>query len=99
MAEELASGGKLRTNSESFRELPSLVRLALLADRGPDPIAAGLRRAGARYRERAENWAHALAVYIPVSATVLLGGVTVAVYAVLLLQPYAATLRDVTQWH
>jgi len=85
--------------AQAFQQLPPLVRLALLTNRGPQPLADGLQRAVENYHERAQDWAHSVAFYWPIAATALLGGIPVGIYAFLILQPYVAALYEVANWN
>ncbi len=94
----LESGQPLGTKTPVFQKLPSLIRVALLTNRGPETLDSGLRRAADSYHERAQNWSQGMAFYLPITATALLGGTSVGVYAILLLQPYIATLHEIALW-
>ena len=94
LAARLSEGGDLRANTEAFRKLPPLVRLALASGRGPENLAAGLRRAADDYRTRAETWARQIAFYLPLALTTLVGGTLVGLFAILMIQPYVAMLRE-----
>ncbi len=99
LASQLAAGKPLRSNLETFRRLPPLVRLALVTGHGPTGLVDGLRRAAKNYRRRADAWAEGIAFYFPLALTALVGGTVVGAYAILLFQPYAATLKALSQWH
>jgi general secretion pathway protein F len=98
LATQLAAGKPLWSNRETLRRLPPLVRLALATDHGPTGLVDGLRRAAKSYRRRANAWAEGIAFYLPLALTALVGGTVVGAYAILLFQPYAATLRAISQW-
>jgi type II secretory pathway component PulF len=93
LAARLAEGGDPRASSAAFRQLPPLVRLAFASGRGPENLAAGLGRAAADYRLRAETWARQIAFYLPLALTTLIGGTLVGLFAILMMQPYVAMLR------
>lgn len=96
---QLESGQSVGVATSGFRSLPPLVRLALLSDQGPRGLSDGLRRAGESYRERAQNWAQGMALYLPMLITAGVGGVAVGIYTFLMLQPYVATLYETMSWH
>jgi len=98
LAGQIATGQSLRANPQALRELPPLVRLALLTNRGPAALAISLQRAADSYYDRAASLAGGIAFYLPIAATTLVGGTSVGIYAVLLLQPYVATLQHVLSW-
>lgn len=95
----IAAGNFLRTNAAAFRQLPPLVRLALSDERGPDSLAANLRLAATSYQRRAQNLATRVTFYFPIALTAVVGGAAVGLYTFMILQPYAATLREIAQWH
>lgn len=97
LAAELSAGQMLNTTSENFRLLPPLVRIALISNQGPQAVAEGLQRAAENYRQRAENWTQMVSVYFPISLTALIGVTAVIFYAVLLFQPYIATLKEISR--
>ncbi len=99
LAAGLAAGQSLADQKSSLRALPPLVRTALLAQRTPDALVAGLDRAAVAYRERAESWINYYAVAAPVAATLLLGGAVAGAYALLVIQPYIATLKELAAWY
>ncbi|HTQ39613.1 MAG TPA: type II secretion system F family protein [Pirellulales bacterium] len=77
------------------RGLPPLVNW-LLAGGGNQPaLAEGLRSTAATYRRsalRMDNW---LRAYLPVGLTVVIGGMTVALYAVGMLGPWFEMLKKI----
>ncbi len=95
----LETGQPLGTKSPVFQRLPALIRLALLTNRGPEALASGLQRAADSYHERARNCSQGIAFYLPMTVTALIGGTAVGAYAILLLQPYIATLHEIVRWH
>ena len=98
MVTQLESGQSLAVKTPAFQNLPPLIRLALLTSRGPDALASGLQRAANSYRYRAQNWAQGIAFYLPMTVTALIGGTSVGIYAILLIQPYVAALQEVVNW-
>lgn len=98
LAAHLAAGHSLRTHETAFRQLPPLVRLALINFRGPVDLVNGLRRAAGSYRQRARTLADGIGFFLPIAMTTAIGGSVVFAYVVLLLQPYVATLWEVSQW-
>lgn len=99
LVDHVQSGQRLTTRSPEFADLPPLVRLALLRNRGPEALASGLVRAAETYQERAEQWAQRVGLYLPIALSLAVGGTLVAGYALLLLQPYIETLKEVSTWN
>lgn len=97
-SEQLKSGQPPRESLNALRKLPALIRLALLTSRGPEDLQVGLQRAAVNYQQRAQDLSRSVTLYLPILVTGLVGGTSVAIYAVLLLQPYIATLQDVVTW-
>ena len=93
------AGNALGTQSPAFRSLPPLVRLAFVSGGGSASLSRGLQRAVSSYRTRAHDLARSVSFYVPIGITALVGGSCVAVYAVLILQPYVAALKEFTGWH
>lgn len=98
LADEYAAGKLPRDNRTALRQFPPLVRLAFLTSRSPVELETGLERAAVNYNERAQNLSQSVTLYLPLLITGLIGGTSVAVYAILLLQPYIATLQEVVTW-
>jgi type II secretory pathway component PulF len=98
LGNQIAAGSSLSANPEAFRQLPPLVRLALIEDRGPDSLATVLHQAAGVYQSRAQLFANRVGFYFPLLITALVGGTVVGLYAFLLLQPYAASLREIARW-
>jgi general secretion pathway protein F len=98
LAATLAAGQPLVHARDSFRRLPPLVRTALLGGRDQQSLSAALSQAAAAYRERANDWTAQVALLAPMAATVVVGAVVIGGYALLLLQPYAATLLEAASW-
>ena len=94
--DRLEAGQPLGSALEALRTLPPLVRLALLSSRDIQELEQGLQRAALKYHERAQHLSQGLALYLPVLITLVIGGVSTAVYALLLLQPYVATLYELS---
>jgi hypothetical protein len=65
----------------------------------PAAMLAGLRRASDAYRERAQSWVADASVIMPVAITLGVGLVVVGLYGFLILQPYFATLRELSAWN
>jgi type II secretory pathway component PulF len=98
LAAALATGHSLAGQPASARALPPLVRAALLGGQSPDGLVVGLDRAAHAYRERAASWIGYYAVMAPVAATLALGGVVTGAYALLVIQPYIASLKELAGW-
>jgi general secretion pathway protein F len=98
LGNQIAKGNKLSTDPAAFRQLPALVRLALIDDRGPTSLATNLQRAAAVYQRRAQITANRAGYYFPLIFTAAVGGTVVCLYAFLLLQPYAASLKEIARW-
>ncbi len=92
------AGHPLGTSTPAFQNLPPLVRLAFASSRGSESLIHGLQHAVDTYHQRARSWAHSVSFYVPVGATALIGGMSVAVYALLLLQPYVTLLIEIDKW-
>jgi general secretion pathway protein F len=99
LAAGLAAGQPASAQRTTVRQLPPLVRAALFTSRTPAGLTAGLARAAQLYRDRAAAWIGYVAVAVPVAATIALGGIVAAAYALLVVQPYIATLREMAGWH
>ncbi|MEM9660168.1 MAG: type II secretion system F family protein, partial [Planctomycetota bacterium] len=97
LAESVRTGNELADQRDDLRGLPPLVRMALLAHRAPDAIAASLRRAAEVYRHQARSWALQVATFAPLVMTGLIGGLMVALSIAVLIQPYFATLEELTR--
>ena len=76
--------------------LPPLVRWLLLAAGRDGALVPVLRHAAAAYHRRARHQADLLRVFLPVLATVLIGGSVTALYALLLFAPYITMLRSLS---
>lgn len=98
LAGTLAAGQPLVASPESFRRLPPLVRTALLGGRNQQSLVAALSQAAAAYRERANEWTAQVALLAPMAATAAVGAVVIGGYALLLFQPYVATLTEAASW-
>jgi type II secretory pathway component PulF len=98
LGNQIANGNKLSTDPAAFRQLPALVRLALIDDRGPVALANNLRQAATIYQRRAQITANRAGYYFPLIFTAVMGGTVVCLYAFLLLQPYAASLKEIARW-
>ncbi len=98
LSAHIAAGRPLASQLAAVRELPPLVRTALLGSVTHEGLLAGLSRAAETYRDRAASWIAQLAVLVPVIATLAVGGLVVGMYAYLLLQPYIATLNEAASW-
>jgi general secretion pathway protein F len=100
LAEAIDQGVPLTSQLTTLRRLPPLVRTALLNSQtlGESEVVERLRRASAMYRERAAAWVADFAVLLPVTLVLAVGLGVVAVYAVVLMQPYFALLRELASW-
>ncbi len=100
LAEQLAEGVPLTAQLRTLRRLPPLVRTALLNSQslGESQMVESLRRASVTYRERAASWVADFAVILPVTLILAVGLGVVAVYAVVLMQPYFAVLHELANW-
>ena len=99
VSRQLAEGKPLGAQTEAFRQLPALVRLALLGNDGPEALASDLQHAAASYQLRAENLASRVSFFLPLTITAVVGGSIAGVYAYLMLQPYAVSLREIALWN
>jgi general secretion pathway protein F len=100
VAERLSKGESLSAQFRTLRGLPPLVRTALLSagDTTEEHTIESLERAAGVYRERAATWVADFAVLLPVTLTILVGLGVVGIYAVVLMQPYFALLRELVSW-
>jgi general secretion pathway protein F len=100
IAQRLADGASIASQLPALRRLPPLVRTALLnsADETEEAVSRGLQRAAAAYRERAAVWVADFAVLFPVILTIVIGIGVIGFYAVTLMQPYFALLRELLSW-
>jgi general secretion pathway protein F len=100
LAAQISRGEPLAARVTALREMPPLIRTALLNVHGDSEngMVVGLQRAATVYRERATAWVTDLAVLLPVAMTLAIGVGVVGMYAVLLLQPYFALLRELLSW-
>lgn len=94
----LEAGQPIGSVMETLRSLPPLVRLALVSSREVEELEQGLQQAAIKYHERAQQLSQGLSLYLPTIITLTIGGVATAVYALLLFQPYLATLNEMTYW-
>ena len=98
LSQHIAAGNPLIRATAALNLLPPLVRVALLSGGSPSSVRAALDRAADTYRRRAEWRLSALAWVLPMAATLGIGGVVVASYALVTLWPYVAMLRDLSTW-
>jgi len=96
LAEAIREGQPITAHPEPLRQLPALVRLALLQTGRPDPIVHGLRAAAETYRDRARRRARWLALVLPILLTVVLGGGVVLAYTITVFGPYIAALYELS---
>jgi hypothetical protein len=75
------------------------VRAALLGRHDQESLSAALHQAAAAYRERADAWTAYVALLTPIVATLVVGAVVIGGYALLLFQPYVATLEETASWY
>jgi type II secretory pathway component PulF len=99
LSASLAVGQPLLESRGSFRQLPPLVRTAMLGRHDHQSLSSALFQAGAAYRERADAWTAHVALVAPIAATIAVGAVVICGYALLLFQPYVATLEETASWY
>jgi general secretion pathway protein F len=99
-AERISSGAPLTAEFRTLRQLPPLVRTALLSVESASEAQTveSLQRAADVYRERSTAWVADFAVLLPVTLTVLVGLGVVGMYALVLMQPYFTLLRELVSW-
>src|SRR3712207_1761326 len=85
LAAQITAGAALDQQCAAARQLPPLVRAALMGGSLEDGMIVGLAKAAEMYRERATSWVGRMAIVTPIVATLVLGGLIVVVYAVLML--------------
>jgi general secretion pathway protein F len=98
LAAGIAAGRPAASQLDSARQLPPLVRAALFTSRTPASLLAGLKRAAQMYRDRASAWVGYMAVAAPVTATLVMGGLVAGAYALVVVQPYIVTLKEMASW-
>jgi hypothetical protein len=80
-------------------QFPLLIRVALRQANNRPLLVGGLRQAESMYRERAVRTAAWYAEYMPIVLTVGIGGTLTVCFTLLVLWPYAATLRELAGWN
>lgn len=101
LAAAVDAGRALSDERETIRQLPPLVRTPFLSA-APDAqqrLVPALRYAATVYRERATTWVNDFTLFAPIAATVVVGVGIVGLYALLVWQPYAASLDAIAQWN
>jgi type II secretory pathway component PulF len=93
-AETTASRASSPTSSKK-RGLPPLVNWLLAGGGNQLALAEGLRNTAATYHRRALRMDDWLRSYLPVGLTVVIGGMTVAIYAVGMLGPWFDMLKNI----
>jgi general secretion pathway protein F len=99
LAESVGRGGAARLarvgeDEAIAADFPLLIRLALRHGGDRALMAGGLRQAATMYHERAVRAAEWFAEYAPILLTVVVGGTITLAFALFVLWPYAATLRE-----
>ena len=72
---------------------PPLIRWLLLAAGRDGALLPALRHAAATYHRRARRQSDLLRLYLPIFATVAIGGTVTALYSLGLFLPYMALIR------
>ena len=98
LGHHVAMGNTLTSAPEAFQQFPPLVRLALINGHDPDTLSAGLHHAAAVYQSRAQTTVDRVCYFFPLIFTAVVGGTAVAAYGIVILQPYAASLREIAGW-
>jgi type II secretory pathway component PulF len=100
LAAAIESGHALASQRDTIRQLPPLIRAALLSN-GPDAqqrFLPALRYAAMVYRERATTWVNDFSVLAPIATTVVVGVGVVGLYTLLVWQPYTVSLDAIAEW-
>jgi type II secretory pathway component PulF len=75
---------------------PRLLGLVLTSGTSPERLSATLRRMGQSYRQEAEWMSRWVAVYLPVTLSVLIGGTATVAYALSVIWPFASVLWELS---
>jgi type II secretory pathway component PulF len=94
LAEQVLRGEKSSAAPQGF---PPLLAWMLASGQLQQDLPKVLRRAAAVYRDEANRRAEWLRLYIPLILTVVFGGGTVLIYAVVTLGPFLLILRKMTE--
>jgi type II secretory pathway component PulF len=101
LAAAIDSGHAPASQRDTIRQLPPLIRAALLSN-GPDAqqrFLPALRYAAMVYRERAATWVNDFSVLAPIATTVVVGVGVVGLYTLLVWQPYTVSLDAIAEWN
>jgi type II secretory pathway component PulF len=104
LAEQISRGEVLQSSDRGATpwagfDFPLLIRVALRQADDRARLVGGLRQAAAMYRDRAIRTAEWYAEYMPVVLTVAVGGTLTIAFTLLVLWPYASTLRELAGWN
>lgn len=95
VADDVTTGSSI-DGSQSFAQLPALVRLAFCKHADAASQTQMLQAAANAYRQQSKAWSSSVATYAPVIGTGLLGGAITAGYGLLVLQPYFNALYSLS---
>lgn len=79
------------------RDLPPLIEWMMVSGQRQGMLVASLRHAAEMYRRQANHQAAMVRTYVPVLATLVLGGSVTLVYVMLLMCPWIAMLRGLAR--
>ena len=82
--------------SQPLPGVPRLLGLVLTSGTSPARLGATLRRMGQSYRQEAEWMSRWVAVYLPVTLSVLIGGTATVAYALSVIWPFASVLWELS---
>jgi type II secretory pathway component PulF len=94
LGEQIARGERLAAAPKQF---PPLLAWMLTSGELQQDLPKVLRRGAEVYRDEANRWAQWLRLYVPLILTIVFGGGTVALYAIVTLGPFVLILRHLTE--
>jgi type II secretory pathway component PulF len=94
-AERLEAGEPL-ASCGPLPGVPRLLGLVLTSSTSPERLGATLRRMGQSYRQEAEWMSRWVAVYLPVTLSILIGGTATVAYALSVIWPFASVLWELS---
>lgn len=98
LSECLRAGGELNSLPEARDALPPLAVPALTSDAGAPFVHSAIESAATEYDDRARLALEAASTLLPLVATTVIGGGSLALYGVAMYGPYVASLIEITTW-
>jgi general secretion pathway protein F len=96
LAEQVHKGASAATeNPKQIAAFPLMIRLALRHSDNRKLLTSSLQQAATMYRDRAMRAAEWYAEFVPIALTAVLGGTLTLGFTLLVLWPYASTLREI----